>query len=207
MRHDVIAFTTAVAESMQSKGAAEASRWLHYGLTSSDIVDTAQALQIKEASKLITSGLERFSAALKQLAFEHRHTVQIGRTHGMHAEPITFGLKVALWWDEFERHSRRFAAAAEEMRVGKISGAVGTFANLSSGSGRKNLPTPRIEGGADQLSGFVARSACELHRDARRDRFQLGQNRPRNTPSPAHRGSRGGRAFCRWTKRLVRNAA
>ena len=131
VRHDVIAFTTAVAETLQSKGAAAASRWLHYGLTSSDIVDTAQALQLKEASKLIASGLEGFSAALKQKAFEHRHTVQIGRTHGMHAEPITFGLKVALWWDEFERHSRRFAAAAEEMRVGKISGAVGTLVNLS----------------------------------------------------------------------------
>jgi adenylosuccinate lyase len=131
VRHDVIAFTTAVAETLRSKGAAGASRWLHYGLTSSDIVDTAQALQVKQASSLIAAGLQAFSAALRKLAFEHQHTVQIGRTHGMHAEPITFGLKAALWWDEFERHGRRFAAAAEEMRVGKISGAVGTFAHLS----------------------------------------------------------------------------
>ncbi len=130
VRHDVIAFTTAVAETMKAKGAGEASRWLHYGLTSNDIVDTAQALQIRDASNLITQGLEALSAALKKLAFEHKHSVQMGRTHGIHAEPITFGLKVALWWDEFERHRKRFAAAADEIRVGKISGAVGTFAHI-----------------------------------------------------------------------------
>lgn len=130
VRHDVIAFTTAVAETMKGKGAGEASRWLHYGLTSNDVVDTAQALQIRDASGLIAGGLDGLSAALRKLAFEHKHTVQIGRTHGMHAEPITFGLKAALWWDEFERHGRRFAAAAEEIRVGKISGAVGTFAHI-----------------------------------------------------------------------------
>ena len=130
VRHDVIAFTTAVAESMKAKGAAEASRWLHFGLTSNDVVDTAQALQIRDASQLIKQDLAELSAALKKLAFEHQHTVQIGRTHGVHAEPITFGLKAAIWWDEFERHRARFAAAAEEMRVGKISGAVGTFAHI-----------------------------------------------------------------------------
>ena len=131
VKHDVIAFTTTVAETMKARGAAESSRWLHYGLTSNDVVDTAQALQIRDASRLIAAGLDALSAALKKLAFEHKHTVQIGRTHGMHAEPITFGLKVALWWDEFQRHRRRFAEAAEEIRVGKISGAVGTFAHIS----------------------------------------------------------------------------
>lgn len=130
VRHDVIAFTTAVSETMRDQGAADASRWLHYGLTSNDVVDTAQALQIRDASKLIAGGLEALGAALKKLAFEHKHTVQIGRTHGVHAEPITFGLKLALWWDEFERHRTRFLAAAEEIRVGKISGAVGTFAHI-----------------------------------------------------------------------------
>jgi adenylosuccinate lyase len=130
VKHDVIAFTTAVSETMRARNAGEASRWLHYGLTSNDVVDTAQALQIKNASALIAKGLDGLSAALRKLAFEHQHTVQIGRTHGMHAEPITFGLKVALWWDEFERHRARFAAAAEEIRVGKISGAVGTFAHI-----------------------------------------------------------------------------
>ncbi|MBV8551626.1 MAG: adenylosuccinate lyase [Acidobacteriaceae bacterium] len=130
VRHDVIAFTTAVAETMKAKDAAEASRWLHFGLTSNDVVDTAQALQIRDASQLIVQDLAELSAALKKLAFEHKHTVQIGRTHGVHAEPITFGLKAAMWWDEIERHRKRFAAAAEEMRVGKISGAVGTFAHI-----------------------------------------------------------------------------
>jgi adenylosuccinate lyase len=130
VKHDVIAFTTAVAENMKAKGVAESSRWLHFGLTSNDVVDTAQALQIKNASALITKGLAGLSDALKKLAYEHKDTVQMGRTHGMHAEPITFGLKVALWWDEFQRHKTRFAAASEEIRVGKISGAVGTFAHI-----------------------------------------------------------------------------
>jgi adenylosuccinate lyase len=130
VRHDVIAFTTAVSETMQAKGASEASRWLHYGMTSNDVVDTAQALQIKDASAVISEGLDALSEALKKTAFEYKHTVQMGRTHGMHAEPITFGLKAALWWDELSRHRARFSAAAEEMRVGKISGAVGTFAHI-----------------------------------------------------------------------------
>lgn len=130
VRHDVIAFTTAVSETMKASGAGEMSRWLHYGLTSNDIVDTAQAIQIRDASNILSTGLTDFSAALKDLAYKHKDTVQIGRTHGIHAEPITFGLKVALWWDEFERHRKRFAAAAEEIRVGKISGAVGTFAHI-----------------------------------------------------------------------------
>src|SRR3984885_1315137 len=131
VKHDVIAFTTAVSETMKAQGASEASRWLHYGLTSNDVVDTAQALQIKNASAILANDLDQLLAALRKLAFEHKDTVQIGRTHGMHAEPITFGLKVALWWDELARQKRRFLAAAEEMRVGKVSGAVGTFAHLS----------------------------------------------------------------------------
>jgi adenylosuccinate lyase len=131
VKHDVIAFTTAVAEKMKAQGAGESSRWLHYGLTSNDVVDTAQALQIKNASAIIAKDLDQLLAALRKLAFTHKHTVQIGRTHGMHAEPITFGLKVALWWDELARQKTRFQSAAEEMRVGKVSGAVGTFAHLS----------------------------------------------------------------------------
>ncbi len=130
VRHDVIAFTTAVAERLRAAGAAEHSRWLHYGLTSNDVVDTAQALQIKDASALIAADLAALAASLEKLAWEHKDTVQIGRTHGMHAEPITFGLKAALWWDEIERNRTRFESAAEEMRVGKISGAVGTFAHI-----------------------------------------------------------------------------
>jgi adenylosuccinate lyase len=130
VRHDVIAFTTAVSESMAAAGHPEASRWLHYGLTSNDVVDTAQALQIRDASALISKGISKLADSLKTRAFEFKHTVQIGRTHGIHAEPITFGLKLALWYDEIQRNLARFLAAAEEMRVGKISGAVGTFGHI-----------------------------------------------------------------------------
>ena len=130
VRHDVIAFTTAVSESMAAAGHPEASRWFHYGLTSNDVVDTAQALLVRGASEIISNGIAKLAESLKTRAFEFKHTVQIGRTHGIHAEPITFGLKLALWYDEVQRNRDRFSAAAEEMRVGKISGAVGTFGHI-----------------------------------------------------------------------------
>ena len=131
VKHDVIAFTTAVAEKMSAAGAADASRWFHYGLTSNDVVDTAQALQIKDASELIQSDLDELRQVLRERAFEFQHTVIIGRTHGVHAEPTTFGLKIANWYAEVDRHVVRFETAAEQIRVGKISGAVGTFAHIS----------------------------------------------------------------------------
>ncbi|MGB0065531.1 MAG: adenylosuccinate lyase, partial [Terracidiphilus sp.] len=130
VRHDVIAFTTAVAESLKSQGLDAESRWLHYGLTSNDIVDTAQALQIKEASTMLREGIAGLLAVLKRRALEFKHTPTIGRTHGIHAEPTTFGLKLLNWYAEMERNLRRFDAAAEDMRVGKLSGAVGTFGHL-----------------------------------------------------------------------------
>ena len=131
VKHDVIAFTTAVAESLQKQGLdGQSSRWLHYGLTSNDIVDTAQALQVKEASVLIREGIVALSAVLKRRAIEFRHTPTIGRTHGIHAEPTTFGLKLLNWYAEMQRNLARFDAAAEDMRVGKLSGAVGAFGHL-----------------------------------------------------------------------------
>ncbi len=130
VKHDVIAFTTAVSEKMAAAGHAEASRWLHYGLTSNDVVDTAQALQIRQAYQILLADLENLRPILKRRALEFQHTVQIGRTHGVHAEPITFGLKLAIWYEEAGRNIRRLKAAAEDMRVGKISGAVGTFAHI-----------------------------------------------------------------------------
>ena len=130
VKHDVIAFTTAVAETLKAQGLDAESRWLHYGLTSNDIVDTAQALQIKEASGLIHEGLTGLLAVLKRRALEFKHTPPIGRTHGIHAEPTTFGLKLLNWYAEMERNIVRFDAAAEDMRVGKLSGAVGTFGHL-----------------------------------------------------------------------------
>ncbi len=130
VKHDVIAFTTAVAESMAAAGHAEASRWFHYGLTSNDVVDTAQALQIRQACAILIEDLVSLRGALRRRALEFRHTVQIGRTHGVHAEPITFGLKLAIWFEEAGRNLARLEAAAEGLRVGKISGAVGTFAHI-----------------------------------------------------------------------------
>jgi adenylosuccinate lyase len=127
VRHDVIAFTMAVGEAI---GDPEAARWLHYGLTSNDVVDTAQALQVREASRLIEAGLKRLGEVLEKRAHEFQHTPQIGRTHGIHAEPITFGLKIANWFAENRRNQERFRHAARQMAVGKISGAVGNAAHL-----------------------------------------------------------------------------
>jgi adenylosuccinate lyase len=127
VKHDVVAFTMAVGESI---GDPEAARWLHYGLTSNDVVDTAQALLVREASRLIEQGLERFGEALERRAWEFKNTPEIGRTHGVHAEPITFGLKIANWYAENQRDIERFRAAAKQMAVGKIAGAVGTCAHL-----------------------------------------------------------------------------
>jgi adenylosuccinate lyase len=127
VRHDVIAFTTTVAEHIDNP---EHSRWLHYGLTSTDVVDTAQALQLKEASAIIRTGIVALAEVLKRRALEFKHTPIIGRTHGVHAEPSTFGLKLLLWYAEVQRNLTRFNAAAEDLRVGKLSGAVGTFGHL-----------------------------------------------------------------------------
>jgi len=129
-KHDVIAFTTAVAEKMAAAGKSEASRWFHYGMTSNDVVDTAQALQVRQSSSLLLAGVEKLLASLKRRAHEFKYTVQMGRTHGIHAEPYTFGLKLALWFDELRRNRKRLADAAEDMRAGKVSGAVGTFGHI-----------------------------------------------------------------------------
>jgi len=124
-RHDVIAFTTAVAERVGDE-----ARWLHFGLTSSDVIDTAQALQMREACDLILDGLAKLSDAIRARADEHRRTPMIGRTHGVHAEPTTLGLKLALWYAEVQRDVERVRRARAAVNVGKLSGAVGTFAHL-----------------------------------------------------------------------------
>jgi adenylosuccinate lyase len=127
VKHDLIAFTIAVQEAV---GDPEAGRWLHYGLTSNDVVDTAQALLIRQASHLIERDLEAFGEVLERRAWEFKDTPEIGRTHGIHAEPITFGLKVANWYAENRRDLTRFQVAAHQLAVGKISGAVGTCTHL-----------------------------------------------------------------------------
>ena len=127
VRHDVIAFTIAVQESVADP---EAARWLHYGLTSNDVVDTAQALLVREASHLIEKKIEALGEVLERRAWEFKDTPEIGRTHGIHAEPITFGLKIANWYAENRRDLARFQVAAQQLAVGKISGAVGTCTHL-----------------------------------------------------------------------------
>jgi adenylosuccinate lyase len=124
-QHDVIAFTTAVAEHV-----GPAARWLHFGLTSSDVVDTAQAVQMRDATELLLKDLEALLDVVRIRAEEHRGTAMIGRTHGVHAEPMTFGLKLALWYTELQRDCERLRRARSVVSVGKISGAVGTFAHL-----------------------------------------------------------------------------
>src|ERR1700716_4246184 len=127
VKHDVIAFTPPLAEHINSP---EDSRWLPYGLTSTDVVDTAQSLQLKEASAIIRAGIIGLAKTLKKRAIEFKHTPIIGRPHGIHAEPSTFGLKLLLWYSEMQRNLTRFDAAAEDLRVGNLSVAVGTFGHL-----------------------------------------------------------------------------
>ncbi|MDN4594676.1 adenylosuccinate lyase [Polycladomyces subterraneus] len=124
-RHDVVAFTRAVAETLGPE-----SKWVHYGLTSTDVVDTALSYLLLQANHILLKDIDHFLDVLKRKALEHKETVMMGRTHGVHAEPTTFGLKMALWYAEMKRNRDRFVQAMEEVRVGKISGAVGTYANI-----------------------------------------------------------------------------
>lgn len=124
-RHDVVAFTRAVSESLGDE-----KKWVHYGLTSTDVVDTAWGVRLKKANTIIRAGITMFLETLARRAKEHKYTVMMGRTHGIHAEPTTFGLKLALWYAEMQRNLERFDAAAKSVEVGKLSGAVGTFANI-----------------------------------------------------------------------------
>ncbi|MED3908397.1 adenylosuccinate lyase [Peribacillus simplex] len=124
-RHDVVAFTRAVSETL-----GEERKWVHYGLTSTDVVDTALSYVIKQANDILAKDLNNFVEILKNKAKEHKYTVQMGRTHGVHAEPTTFGLKMALWYQEMKRNVERFEEARKNIEVGKISGAVGTYANI-----------------------------------------------------------------------------
>ena len=124
-RHDVVAFTRAVSETLGDE-----KKWIHYGLTSTDVVDTALGYRLRQANTLIQKGLDRMLQALADKAGEYKYTPMMGRTHGVHAEPTTFGIKCALWYEEMKRNSYRFASAADGIEYGKMSGAVGTFANI-----------------------------------------------------------------------------
>ena len=126
VKHDVIAFLTNVAEYVGDN-----SRFIHLGLTSSDVIDTALALQLRQAGKMLAVELEALEAAILSKAREHKHTVEVGRSHGIHAEPLTFGFKLSVWLEETRRNKKRLAEAIDVISVGKISGAVGTFSNIS----------------------------------------------------------------------------
>ena len=152
-RHDIVAFTTAVAEHI-----GPSARWLHFGLTSSDVLDTAFALQLREACGVLLTDLDALAEAVRSRAFEHRSTPMIGRTHGVHAEPMTFGLKLALWFDELQRDRERLVRARDIVSVGKLSGAVGTYAHLD----------PAIE--RDVCEGLGLRPARVTSQIIQRDR-------------------------------------
>lgn len=124
-RHDVVAFTRAVSETL-----GEERKWVHYGLTSTDVVDTAWGVRLKKANLILRGGIEKLIGTLEKQAIRYKHTIMMGRTHGIHAEPTTFGLKCALWFAEMHRNLERFDHAAKGVEVGKLSGAVGTFANI-----------------------------------------------------------------------------
>ncbi|MTI88679.1 MAG: adenylosuccinate lyase [Balneolaceae bacterium] len=124
-RHDVVAFTRAVSETLGAE-----KKWIHYGLTSTDVVDTAWGVRLKKANVILKKGLERIIDVLAEKAKKHKYTVMMGRTHGIHAEPTTFGLKCALWYAEMKRNLERFERAAADVEFGKLSGSVGTFANI-----------------------------------------------------------------------------
>lgn len=153
-RHDVVAFTRAVSE---SPALGEERKWVHYGLTSTDVVDTALSYLIKQANDILRKDLHNFIEIIREKALEHKYTVMMGRTHGVHAEPTTFGLKLALWYQEMQRNLERFEAAAKTIETGKMSGAVGTYANID----------PRVEAYVCEHLGLAAApiSTQTLQRD------------------------------------------
>ena len=155
--HDVIAFTTNLAESI-----GEASRFVHYGLTSSDVVDTANALLLRDAADILLQKVDALIDVLKRRALEFKNTPQVGRTHGIHAEPTSFGLTFALWFDEMRRNRERLLRAKEAVAVGKISGAVGAFAHLDPVGRRSRLRAARFESGASFYAGDPARQLCRV---------------------------------------------
>ena len=131
-RHDVVAFTRTVSESL-----GEEKKWVHYGLTSTDVVDTAYGYLLKQANDILKKDLEHLKDVIGKKAKEYKYTVEMGRTHGVHAEPTTFGLKLLNWYSEMKRNIERFEHASKAVEAGKISGAVGTFANTSASARRK----------------------------------------------------------------------
>ncbi len=201
-QHDVIAFTTAVAEKV-----GPAARWLHFGLTSSDVVDTAQALQMREACGLIVKGIAGLMEAVRVRAEEHRRTAMIGRTHGVHAEPMTFGVKLALWYAELQRDLDRVLRARDVVSVGKLSGAVGTFAHLDPGDRGRRLRAPRARTRAGRVASHPARPPRRADDGARHHRRLAREVRARDSWPAEDRDRRGRGAVRQGPEGLLGDAA
>ena len=189
-KHDVIAFLTWAGEKLGPE-----RRWLHQGMTSSDVLDTALAVQLKQAADLLIADLDALLAVLKRRAFEHKLTPTIGRSHGIHAEPTTFGLKLAQAYAEFARNRERLIAARDDVATCAISGAVGTFANVPPGGRGACRRRARPDARAGLDPGDPARPPRDVLRHARRDRLVDRAAGDRDPPSPAHRSARGGGIF------------
>ena len=202
VKHDVIAFLTSVAEHVGPE-----ARFLHAGLTSSDVLDTCFNVQLVEAADILIADIDALLAALKTRAFEHKDTLTVGRSHGVHAEPTTFGLKLAVAYAEFARARERLVRAREEVATCAISGAVGTFAHVDPKVEAYVAKKLGLTGRADLDAGRAARPPCRLLRHARRG-GELGRAaRHRDQASPAHRGARGRGIFQQGPEGLIRHAA
>ena len=202
VKHDVIAFLTHLAEHVGPE-----ARFVHAGLTSSDVLDTCFNLQLVRAADLLLADLDQLLAALRRRAFEHKHTVTVGRSHGIHAEPTTFGLKLAYAWAEFARARERLLRAREEVATCAISGAVGTFANVDPRGGGLCRGQAGTEAGAGVDANHPARPPRHVLRHAGRDRLFAGAARRRDPPSAAHRSAGGGGILRPGAEGLLRHAA
>ena len=200
-QHDVIAFLTSVAEFV-----GPSSRFIHEGLTSSDVLDTAFGLLLTEASGILLEDIEKLLSALKRRAFEFKNTVQIGRSHNVHAEPITFGLKLAVWHSEMARNRDRLLQAREGIRVGKISGAVGTFANTAPEIEEAVCVAPWTETRFSQHADHPAGPARAVFLDSCHNRMLHREDCNRDPPAPAHRDPGGRRVFFTQPEGVLRDA-
>ncbi len=187
--HDVIAFLRATGETI-----GEAARFVHLGLTSSDVVDTGLAVQARDAADLLLVGLDDLTAIVGQQAIRYKDTITIGRTHGVHAEPTTFGLKLAVWYDELRRQRQRLELARTDIAVGKISGAVGTHAHVPLAVEEEVCVALGLGVELDFHPGGATRSARLFLDRASGDRGQPGEDGDRDSPLATDRGARGGRA-------------
>ena len=198
-KHDVIAFLTWAGEKLGPE-----RRWLHQGMTSSDVLDTALAVQLSQAADLLINDLDSLLKVLKRRAVEHKLTPTIGRSHGIHAEPVTFGLKLAQAYAEFSRNRERLVAARAGVATCAISGAVGTFANIDPRVEEHVASELGLVGGARFDPGHPPRPARDVLRDLGRDRLVDRAARDRDPPPPADRSARGGGIFRARARRAAR---